>query len=1404
MHTEKVFDKWSYYLNAYDRIFAPIRDRSLRLLEIGIQNGGSLEIWAKYFANAAGIVGCDNDEACRGLSFDDPRIQVVIGDINLPEVRDSIVSLGPFYDLIIDDGSHESGDIIRSFVRYFPILEEGGLFVVEDLHCSYWEEFDGGLLHPASSMAFFKRLADAVNHEHWGVPESCASLFAPFARIHDFDVGDSVLTTVDSVHFSNSLCVIRKKTPADAELGPRIVVGKDTAVAVPMAKPNSLSEPVDQSSNQWSQVFPLPEDELVALRLSSVQFHTENTRLEQEIATLQSEKTSLQTLKADLGWEIAALQSEKSNLQMLKADLEMHLAQVTELRRLDASRLEIKERHSRRVAREAEELRFKVLQLEHGVGQLNALVAERQALIDAIFKSTSWRVSVPVRWVGRGLESTTRRAMMIRSLSHRAMMIRSLSHRAGGLPRLVRLGWNVFRGSGISGVTSKLRVLKLESLARFDDDDHYERIARQMFAEQQAEIGRAQAIASIGEFARTPLISVIMPVYATPIQWLRRAVESLREQYYENWELCVVDDCSPTDEQREFLKDMAAQDARIRVKAMEKNSGISTASNAGLGMARGEFIALLDHDDELTKDALYWIASETNRQLDADFIYTDECKIDDTSQRKLFHFVFKPDWSPEIMFNGMVTGHLTIYRTKAVREIGGFRRKYDFSQDYDLALRMSEVARKIVHVERVLYLWRSIPGSAANGDKPSARESNIDALNDALIRRRIPGVALPFEHANCVGIAMPEELPLVSIIIPSDSMQNLRTALDAIRAGTEYSNFEVIVVCNGPLAERLKDMYADVPQFLFVHYNEKYNFSDKCNEGARAANGEFVVFYNDDVFPTQSDWIERLIELLYVPGVEGVSPKLLYENNTIQYAGMISGTPGLVGTAYNNMPRDSGDSFLSMHRYVRNVSVLSGACCALRKDIFWAVGGFDPVNTPDGHSDMDLSYKLIRAGYRCVYTPHSVLYHLGHGSWNAKREKYKADIFVLKRWGAYVSRDPNFTESMKRVLYRDFMFQYKIFAAHIDPNASYEGPDVLFVSHELSLTGAPRMLFYAAMAVRQRGGFPVVVAPADGPIRAELEAAGIVVIVDASIRDGHFLFERFARNFDVVVVNTLALANVVHQLSAIDGLDVVWWLHEGKAIAEEAAVKQSTAGKQVRVICISKYAHKFLPRGGRAEVLHNGIPDRWYDVGVASRSERMTFVLAGTLEHRKAQDLFVEAIALLPEHVRENCRFLLTGKLWDENRSYWKSVQATMATMPEVKYLGLFNHRDQLDLFARSDVLVCCSRDEAFSLVALEAAMLGKPSILSTNVGSVEVLGTACAVFESDNALALAEQMLRAFENREAMARMGEAARKVFERELTLEAFSERFFLKVLQDTSVRQAPPCSRSTQRVPGVAVA
>jgi GT2 family glycosyltransferase len=809
---------------------------------------------------------------------------------------------------------------------------------------------------------------------------------------------------------------------------------------------------------------------------------------------------------------------------------------------------------------------------------------------------------------------------------------------------------------------------------------------------------------------------------------------------------------------------------------MERNGGISAASNVALEMARGEYVALLDHDDELTPDALFRVVEAINRQGEVDFVYSDECKVDDTSARKLFNFIFKPDWSPEIMFNGMLTGHLTVYRKALVDAAGGFRSQYDFSQDYDLALRIAEVARHIVHLERVLYLWRSIPGSAAAGGKDFARESNIAALNDALARRRIPGVALPLDHANCVRMTRPDQPPMVSIVIPSDSFENLQSVLRAIQEQTDYPAYEVVVVCNGPLAERLKDAFFDWSPVRFIKYDKKYNFSDKCNEGARAADGEIVIFYNDDVFPMQRDWIERLIEYLRVPGVGGVSPKLLHEDDTIQYAGMISGTPGLCGTAYNNVPKDGPDAFLTMHKYVRNVSILSGACCALPKDVFWKVGAFDAVHTPDGHSDMDLSYKLTESGYRCVYTPHALLRHIGNHSWGAKQDKYKADIFILKRWGALVSKDPYFTDTMKQVLYRDFEFTYRIHADRLDPRETYQGPDVLFVSHELSVTGAPRMLFYAARLVRQNGGFPVVVAPADGSLRAEMEQAGIVVIIDASIRHNHFLFERFARNFDLAVVNTIDLAGVVRQLSAIPILRTLWWFHEAQSLSRLLRKLPDVHWERVRALCVSEYARSFLPKGIDASVLYNGIPDEPVEPAAKDPAGPLTFVLSGTIEPRKGQDVLVDAVALLPLPIRQQCRFVLTGKLWDMRREFWNSIQMKMARLPEITYLGALDHQSQLKLIAAADVVLCCSRDEPASLVVMEAAMLSKPTILSNRVGLLEVLGSECCfVFESESALSLARQLLAVYERRGQMQQMGTAARRKFEQQLTLEVFGRRF-----------------------------
>lgn len=348
-HRGKVSDKWALYLGVYEELFRSYRGSRLRLLEIGIQNGGSLEIWGRYFRNATVLVGCDINVACTQLRYDDPRIHVVVGDANTDESERAIAAHSERFDLIIDDGSHRSSDIIRSFVRYFPKLEQGGIFVVEDLHCSYWQEFEGGLVDPWSSMSFLKRLADVINHEHWGTPYPRAEILRSFENRYGAALDEESLAQICAVEFYNSVCVIRKRAPCANELGPRVVVGTDAITATHlMAQHGMRAEAEAQTANAWSALPPLPEDELLELR--------------------SRQKVWLQT-ETELRVELRQLQANVSTK-------DQELSQV---------RQELQQTH--------QQLRSAQGRAEECEGRLTVLEEE----IRAIRASVSWRVTLPMR-----------------------------------------------------------------------------------------------------------------------------------------------------------------------------------------------------------------------------------------------------------------------------------------------------------------------------------------------------------------------------------------------------------------------------------------------------------------------------------------------------------------------------------------------------------------------------------------------------------------------------------------------------------------------------------------------------------------------------------------------------------------------------------------------------------------------------------------------------------------------------------------------------------------------------------------------------------------------------------------------------------------------------------------------
>lgn len=253
-HAGKLVDKWPFYLDFYARILGPLRDQPIRLLEIGIQNGGSLDLWRRYFPKAAVLVGCDIDPACAALVYDDPRVRVVLGDANDPVVQAEILQHAASFDIIIDDGSHRSGDIVRAFCRYFPVLSDGGLYIMEDLHCSYWSDFEGGLFHPVSSIAFAKSLADTMNHEHWRISASRHDLLSPFFNCHQTEIPEEELAHIQSVELANSICLVRKAAPERNLLGERSPAGDEATVTERplLASCGQLPDSSDERRNPWS------------------------------------------------------------------------------------------------------------------------------------------------------------------------------------------------------------------------------------------------------------------------------------------------------------------------------------------------------------------------------------------------------------------------------------------------------------------------------------------------------------------------------------------------------------------------------------------------------------------------------------------------------------------------------------------------------------------------------------------------------------------------------------------------------------------------------------------------------------------------------------------------------------------------------------------------------------------------------------------------------------------------------------------------------------------------------------------------------------------------------------------------------------------------------------------------
>jgi GT2 family glycosyltransferase len=565
-------------------------------------------------------------------------------------------------------------------------------------------------------------------------------------------------------------------------------------------------------------------------------------------------------------------------------------------------------------------------------------------------------------------------------------------------------------------LTGKWSTFHQQLVANFEsitNGTHYDAWRRQR---QLTDTARQAMRVQIARWYPPPTISIVLPVFNVPEIYLRKCIDSVLRQIYPYWELCIVDDGSTRPHIRKVLDEYAAADERIKVSYQAKNTGISAASNAALELATGEFIALLDHDDEIAEHALFKVVEAIVDDPALDMIYSDEDKLSSTG-RHVDPF-FKPDWSPEYFTACMYTCHLSVYRTELIRGIGGWRSEFDGAQDYDLALRVVSHSQKIFHIPDVLYHWRVLPTSTASHSsaKPLAYGRARKAIESHLQRMGRRGKV---EDGPSVGFhRVRYEIagnPRVSIIMPTACKTVQFRGRDtwfvlecvrSIRKRSTYGNFEIVVIDNDDMPD---DLALKLKTFnvTIVSFTGEFNLASKINFGAAAATGEHLLILNDDTEVISPDWIQCMLEYSQWPEIGAVGAQLLFPNGTQQHNG-VNVVDGRPGHPFYQFPGDHPGYFNSSVVH-RNWSAVTGACMMTRADVFHAVDGFSE-SFPLNYNDVDYCLKVNQLGKRIVYTPYAKLYH--HES-VSKTGTDVAELEAFQRaWAERFPRDPYYNPNL--------------------------------------------------------------------------------------------------------------------------------------------------------------------------------------------------------------------------------------------------------------------------------------------------------------------------------------------------------------------------------------------------------
>lgn len=695
-------------------------------------------------------------------------------------------------------------------------------------------------------------------------------------------------------------------------------------------------------------------------------------------AAVAEQETTIQQLEARL----EELEGKRQNVRRRLGGLSA-VQDVVEA--LDRERRVVTEQWLRRELAAASE------RTERTLDHLRRELAYAKSEREIITASTLWRIMQPLRRVAHGIPAPLRGGL-------RRSAGLAVAAATGRLGRVLR--------DGGSGQTRR-------------QETHYQRWVREYDTIDDRD--RTAIRTEIVTLPSHPLISVVIPAFDTDEAFLRAAIDSVRAQLYENWELCIADDASPSPHVWKLLQDVAVEDSRIKIVRREENGHIAAATNSALALATGDYVALMDHDDLLPEHALYEVAREVAEHPDVDVIYSDEDGIDADGQR--FEPYFKTDWNLDLLHGHNMVSHLGVYRRRLLNEIGGMRVGYEGSQDYDLVLRAFEHcgAARIRHIPTILYHWRKGQGSFSQSwmDRcvANAKRAVAEHLERTGSGARVTGSPSVAQWLRVVH-PLPQTPPLVSVIIPTkDRAALLGRCIDGVLNRTDYADIELLIVDNGstePAAAALLDKLATDDRVRVLHKPGVFNYPALNNEAVRHASGEILLLLNNDVDVIDGEWLVEMVSHARRPEIGAVGAKLLYPDGRVQHAGVVVGMGGVAGHQYVGS-RGEDPGYFGHLCLVRDVWAVTAACLAIRRETYLAVGGLDEQNLAVAFNDVDFCLRVAERGLRNLWTPYATLYHLesvsrGVDTDPVRHARFAREVaYMHQRWGHLLQRDPFFS-----------------------------------------------------------------------------------------------------------------------------------------------------------------------------------------------------------------------------------------------------------------------------------------------------------------------------------------------------------------------------------------------------------